>query len=582
MRLLTCLISLFVLAVSSNAVTIPDANFRAWITVNCPGALTGTDLNPMHPTVQSLTFMNVSHRGIQNLSGAWAFSNVTNFNASNNPLTLSGLVIPPSTITAYASECQFAGTLVLDDVIGEDLVTLHLPNNQLTSVIWCTNACNLQGLYVQHNAITSFSGQVPFSLTALDAAYNQMSTPPAILGVPYLDLSHNQLTTPPSTSSGTFLFGSGLLNLANNLLTTIPSQLCSYASVDLSDNLLGSLGNLFACNTTTLYLAGNPLSLGIVQLPRNLVYVDLRNTQLSCLPFLPWTLTTLLSTGNGFTCLPNLPNGLNTSIALLGIPPNVCGLAHPCYIPPPQLRLRMGLQGAWDLNTGLMRDNLRVQGLLPTTQPYTALGYTYLNNIVPLSVPPALFTTTGPKAIVDWVIVEFRQSNAMPGILRASMPALVRRDGWLVSTTGDTLLTVNLARNTYRVAVKHRNHLGGITLQTLNFMNGPTVCDMLTNTAITNQFAFAVVPGTGLLLVQGDVNMDKTVVYTGQNNDRDVILQAIGGTTPTATLNGVYRREDLNLDGVVKYTGQSNDRDLVLQAVGGTIPTNTRSQMPIY
>jgi len=32
----------------------------------------------------------------------------------------------------------------------------------------------------------------------------------------------------------------------------------------------------------------------------------------------------------------------------------------------------------------------------------------------------------------------------------------------------------------------------------------------------------------------------------------------------------------------VKYTGQSNDRDLILQAVGGTIPTNTRSQMPIY
>jgi hypothetical protein len=105
---------------------------------------------------------------------------------------------------------------------------------------------------------------------------------------------------------------------------------------------------------------------------------------------------------------------------------------------------------------------------------------------------------------------------------------------------------------------------------------------MLTNSALTNQFAFVVVPGTGILMVQGDVNMDKIVVYTGQNNDRDLILQAVGGTIPTATLNGVYRREDLNLDGTVKYTGQGNDRDLILQAVGGSIPTNTRSQLPVY
>ena len=580
MRLFTSVTGLIMLSLSSMAFPIPDANFRAWINANCPGAMTGNDLDTEHPAVLGLTVMDVSNSGIQNLSGAWAFSNVTNFNASNNPLTLAGLQIPPGTISAYISDCLLAGNLVLDNFVGENLSTLHLPNNQLTSVTWCTNGCTLQGLYVQNNAITSFSGQVPFTLQTLDASFNQLSVPPTIAVMRYLDLSHNQLTTPPNTAAGVFL--ASLLNLSNNLLTALPSQLCTYASVDLSGNLIGSIGNLFTCNTTTLYLADNPLAQGIVQLPRSLVYADLRNTQLTCLPYLPWTLTTLLSTGNSFTCLPNLPNGLNTAIAQLGIAPTVCGLNTPCYIPPPQLRLRMGLQGAWDVNAGLMRDNLRAQGLLPTTEPYTALGYTYLNNAAPLSVDPALFTTTGPRAIVDWVIVEFRQSNAMPGILRASMPALVRRDGWLVSTTGDTLLTLNLDRTNYRVAVKHRNHLGGITFQTPSFMNGPTVCDMLTNSALTNQFAFVVVPGTGILMVQGDVNMDKIVVYTGQNNDRDLILQAVGGTIPTATLNGVYRREDLNLDGTVKYTGQGNDRDLILQAVGGSIPTNTRSQLPVY
>jgi hypothetical protein len=66
-------------------------------------------------------------------------------------------------------------------------------------------------------------------------------------------------------------------------------------------------------------------------------------------------------------------------------------------------------------------------------------------------------------------------------------------------------------------------------------------------------------------------------MYTGQANDRDPILGAIGGTVPTNTVTG-YVPHDVNLDGVVRYTGATNDRDLILQVVGGVVPTNTRSQ----
>lgn len=52
---------------------------------------------------------------------------------------------------------------------------------------------------------------------------------------------------------------------------------------------------------------------------------------------------------------------------------------------------------------------------------------------------------------------------------------------------------------------------------------------------------------------------DHTVMYTGSNNDRDVILTAIGGTVLTNNVTG-YRNEDVNLDGVVKYSGNDNDR----------------------
>jgi hypothetical protein len=35
------------------------------------------------------------------------------------------------------------------------------------------------------------------------------------------------------------------------------------------------------------------------------------------------------------------------------------------------------------------------------------------------------------------------------------------------------------------------------------------------------------------------------------------------------------------MDGVVKYTGSANDRDRILQTIGGIIPTVTRSaQLP--
>jgi hypothetical protein len=52
----------------------------------------------------------------------------------------------------------------------------------------------------------------------------------------------------------------------------------------------------------------------------------------------------------------------------------------------------------------------------------------------------------------------------------------------------------------------------------------------------------------------------------------------VGGGTPTNTVNNVYDRRDVNLDGRIKYTGSNNDRDVILQTIGGTVPTTTRTQ----
>ena len=48
----------------------------------------------------------------------------------------------------------------------------------------------------------------------------------------------------------------------------------------------------------------------------------------------------------------------------------------------------------------------------------------------------------------------------------------------------------------------------------------------------------------------------------------------------TNTVTG-YLPSDVNMDGTAKYTGLGNDRDIILQNIGGVIATNTREeQMP--
>jgi hypothetical protein len=40
--------------------------------------------------------------------------------------------------------------------------------------------------------------------------------------------------------------------------------------------------------------------------------------------------------------------------------------------------VKVKLEGPYDSGTNLMHDSLRVKGLIPLTEPYTAMGYTYV------------------------------------------------------------------------------------------------------------------------------------------------------------------------------------------------------------
>jgi hypothetical protein len=79
-----------------------------------------------------------------------------------------------------------------------------------------------------------------------------------------------------------------------------------------------------------------------------------------------------------------------------------------------------------------------------------------------------------------------------------------------------------------------------------------------------------------------NARVDALLRYTGISNDRDPMLTALGGISPTASLSNVYRVEDTGMDGDVKYTGVNNDRELLLINVNwglvGTSVTRQRLQ----
>ena len=246
------------------------------------------------------------------------------------------------------------------------------------------------------------------------------------------------------------------------------------------------------------------------------------------------------------------------------------------------LALRGMLEGPYSSATGQMSDALRTAGIVPTSEPYTALGYAQVGGGGSETTTPAVLATTGNNAIVDWVAVELRDATT-PTTVLATRSALIQRDGDIVATDGVSPLTFNNAPGTYHVALRHRNHLGVMTGNPAAMGLSTTPVDLSSaGTAAFGTNARKSIAGTfpAEVLWSGDVNFNGVVQYTGEDNDRDRVLSVIGGVVPTNTIGG-YRSEDVNMDGSVRYTGQDNDRDPILQTIGGVVPTNTRvGQLP--
>jgi uncharacterized repeat protein (TIGR01451 family) len=233
------------------------------------------------------------------------------------------------------------------------------------------------------------------------------------------------------------------------------------------------------------------------------------------------------------------------------------------------LRARTVLQGAMVNNgdTGLMRDDLRAKGYLPTKEPYTELqGFDHVGNGGGETVNPSLFDITGPSAVVDWVLLELRPKSS-PGDVLATQSVLVTRDGDIINASGDSIIVFqNVLPGDYFVAVKHRNHLAMMTLY-------PHTMDPVTIPYIDFSFEFTPIIGKNSWVTEddkraqwsGDLNGDGKTIYQGPNNDLfhmflHIILEEQNPNFLPNFISRGYTSNDFNMDGAVIFQGPLNDR----------------------
>ncbi|NQY27894.1 MAG: hypothetical protein HRT69_00310 [Flavobacteriaceae bacterium] len=225
------------------------------------------------------------------------------------------------------------------------------------------------------------------------------------------------------------------------------------------------------------------------------------------------------------------------------------------------------LQGAaLNPNSGeetLMRDDLRVAGIIPTTSPYTDA----------LTCDTSVFTTTGNDAIVDWIWVELRDATSNTTVLH-SQSALLQRDGDIVGVDGIAALSFNAVSGDYYIAITHRNHLGVMSSSTVALSSNPVTVDFTDSAnqityGSNAQTAFGMSSGV-VAMWSGDANGDNIVQYSGATPDSPTILSyALNDAgnflnLPTFLVNG-YSLNDVDMNGSAQYSGATPDTPFILQ-----------------
>ena len=215
------------------------------------------------------------------------------------------------------------------------------------------------------------------------------------------------------------------------------------------------------------------------------------------------------------------------------------------------LNLKIFLSGNFVDSTDTMTTALKTANLIPTAQPY---------NVAPFNYSGAETATTIASDIVDWVLVEIKDSTGTSVLKKAG---LLKSSGEIVDSTSgasDLTLPASIATGQYKVIIRHRNHLAIATdVNVAITANNTTTVDFTKNTNVkgANQLLVGTNPSSANLygMRRANISGDDTI----DSLDRTISNSAI------ESLN-VYVKSDVNLDGITDSLDRTISQ-LALEAV---------------
>jgi|GEM_PF-2884668 len=205
------------------------------------------------------------------------------------------------------------------------------------------------------------------------------------------------------------------------------------------------------------------------------------------------------------------------------------------------------LQGPYAAPTGLMKDILRTDLLIPLQQPYNVAPWNYSG---PETISFSLLFVGGNDAIVDWVFVEIR-SSVDPTIVLAQAVGLLQADGDIVDVDGvSKLLITGITNGDYYVVIDHRTHISAMTAAPVSLVaNGG------------QQIDFSAVPSYG----------------NGTKNIGGVYVLYEGDATADGNINAADRSALWNLRNVLAYIPEDTNLDGVCNAADRSTNWNNRN-----
>ena len=218
------------------------------------------------------------------------------------------------------------------------------------------------------------------------------------------------------------------------------------------------------------------------------------------------------------------------------------------------VNIRVYLEGAYDTNDGLMRDELRTLSHIPTSEPYTTIGYQHQGDqggCELISDSTNVLSDRGPNSVVDWVLIELRDQSDISVILH-SRAALLLRNGNITDMDGVSPVGFSgVNSDSYFIAIRHRNHLAVATKNPTNLSVGTTnTVDFTNPSTLTYGTSAQVQLSSGsMAMVSGDANGDGSVNAV----DKNTHWRPQNGQS----FNYLSSKADFNLDGAVNAIDQN-------------------------